>query len=120
MVEPPAHPHASKIVLRRVIFEKIVTWAGAATDTEKPPRSCCARPAEYGSTGCRTAMKAYETLVSWLVLFVCAAGIAASPIAFAGLWAKRWFKISYFIALSFLVIIALRAVVTQGRPWIGF
>jgi hypothetical protein len=51
---------------------------------------------------------------------VCAAGIAASPIAFAGLWAKRWFKISYFIVLSFLVIIALRAVAIQGRPWIGF
>jgi hypothetical protein len=76
--------------------------------------------AECLPAGCRTAVKPYETLVLWLVLFVCAAGIAACPIAFADLWAKRWFKISYFIVLSFLVIIALRAVAIQGRPWIGF
>jgi hypothetical protein len=65
-------------------------------------------------------MRPYETLVLWLVFFVCAAGIAACPIAFAGLWAKRWFKVAYFVALVFLLGIALRGAVTQGRPWIGF
>jgi hypothetical protein len=67
-----------------------------------------------------SAMSPYETLVLWVVFFVCAGGIAACPIAFAGLWANRWFKIAYFVALVFLVGVALRGVVTQGRPWIGF
>jgi hypothetical protein len=58
----------------------------------------------------------YQTLVLWFVLFVC----AASPIAFGGLWAKRWFKIAYIIALLFLIGIALRGMMLQGRPWIGF
>jgi hypothetical protein len=54
------------------------------------------------------------------LLFVCAAGVAASPISFAGLWAKRWFKIAYFVVPAFLVGVALRGIVTQGRPWIDF
>jgi len=65
-------------------------------------------------------MRPHETLVLWVVFFICAAGVAACPIAFAGLWANRWFKIAYFIALAFLGGIALRGLVTQGRPWIGF
>ena len=65
-------------------------------------------------------MKPYETLVLWVVFFVCAAGVAACPIASAGLWAKRRFKTAYFIVLVFLAGTALRGLVTQGRPWIGF
>jgi uncharacterized membrane protein YciS (DUF1049 family) len=65
-------------------------------------------------------MTPYQTLVLWFVLFVCAAGVASSPIAFAGLWAKRWFKIAYIIALLFLIGIALRGMMIQGRPWISF
>lgn len=56
----------------------------------------------------------YETLVLWAVFFVCAAGVTASPVAFAGLWVKRWFKIAYFVAIAFLVGIALRGIVAQG------
>jgi hypothetical protein len=52
-------------------------------------------------------MRPYETLVLWVVFFVCAAGVAAGPIAFRDLWAKRLFKIAYFIVLAFLVGIAL-------------
>jgi hypothetical protein len=65
-------------------------------------------------------MKPYELLVFWVVFFVCAAGVAACPIAFAGLWARRWFKIAYFVVLFVLVSVAVRALVNQGRPWIGF
>jgi hypothetical protein len=65
-------------------------------------------------------MRPYETLVLWVVFFLSAAGVATCPIAFAGLWAKRWFKIVYFVALAFLAGIALQGAVTQGRPWIAF
>jgi hypothetical protein len=68
----------------------------------------------------RTDMTPYHTLVLWFVLFVCAAGVAASPMAFAGLWAKWWFRIVYFIALLFLAAVAVRGILIQGRPWIGF
>jgi hypothetical protein len=65
-------------------------------------------------------VKPHETLVLWLVLFVCTAGVAASPIAFTSFWAKRWFRVVYVVALLFLISIALRGIATQGRPWIGF
>src|SRR5262245_9404394 len=49
----------------------------------------------------KNSMTTYHMLVLWVVLFLCAAGVAACPIAFAGLWAKWWFRITYLIALSF-------------------
>ena len=66
------------------------------------------------------AMNSYGMLVLWFVLFICAAGVAACQITFAGLWAKRWFKIAYFVLVLLLVSVAVRAAVTQGRPWMGF
>jgi hypothetical protein len=69
------------------------------------------------------SMKPYEMLVLWVVFFVCAAGVAgvaACAIAFAGLWAKRWFKIAYVVVLFLLVSGAVRAAVIQVRPCIGF
>jgi uncharacterized membrane protein YciS (DUF1049 family) len=62
----------------------------------------------------------YHTLVLWLVIFACTAGVASSPIVFAGLWAKPSFKVAYVIALLFLIGLIVRAVLIGGRPWVGF
>lgn len=45
----------------------------------------------------------------WVVLFVGAVGIAACPIAFSGLWTKRWFRISWFILIWVLLSFWWRA-----------
>jgi hypothetical protein len=45
----------------------------------------------------------------WVVVIVGLAGIATTPYMFAGMWARKWFRVCCYIAIWFLLGIAYQS-----------